>query len=67
MCPGAGTAALPLRFPGPSLSSHVGRWLRERTEKAAPAWRWGYREQDSSRCTIETEKEHSLGAVNMER
>ena len=62
MCSGAGTAALPLRVPGPSLSSHVGRWHRERTEKAAPAWRWGSREQDSRRCTIETEKEQSWGS-----
>lgn len=31
----------PPRAPGPSLSSHLGRWHREGTEKAAPARRWG--------------------------
>ena len=65
--PGAGSAALPPRVPGPSLSSLLGRWPRAGTEKAGPAWRWGSREQEGRRCTIETQKGHRLWAVSVER
>ena len=66
LCPGAGTAALPPRVPGPSLSSLLGCWPRAGTEKAAPAWRWGSREQEAIGAPS-TQKGHRLRAVSVER